>query len=747
MEQTKNHTAKPQLLIQIISIIVGAIALSTIVAIISTPLVGAIVSIVVAVIVIVILYAIMNRAISNSRHISDAHHRNNIKAIINEINRVEKAIGGTDWYARGDKTVVGDEGKTIIEGLNRVVDTVFNYLYNVPCVISVFDDKARFIYTNKLCQEQGFDPKIVLGKTVYEVSPDATTKLIVENAEKVVQIGKEIHFQASFTSPTGQELVEEHIDYPIKDAGGNVSSVIIVNFDVTDIVRMTRQAEKISIYQDVEAENIIAKLSEGLDKGFLQFRYEPEPHDKDTAVAASAYKKIGDTMQHVVAFIKGYIDEINDILSAIAVGNLTLTITREYLGDFDSIKHSVNSIVARLNETVVDISLVADGVSSGSTQLSQSSMNLSEGVSQQMLSMQEMTEGIGLVDEGAKGNSDNAQKAADLALTSRGNAEAGNSEMKKLLDAMEKINVSSTEISKIVSTIEGIAFQTNLLALNAAVEAARAGEHGKGFNVVAEEVRSLAGRSAEAAKQTVNLIQESIENVQDGKKAAIDTAESLEKIVQNVLDVSDVIHEIYESSAGQTGAIGNINNDLRQISRVVQASAATSEETAAAAEELDSQVAILKNKLSFFSTNLATLSVKKVWDATTSDRINAASLKNVQGDHKKFATGDVIIKEGDVSTDTMYFVLEGSVKVVKSYETLNEKLLAILKAGDLFGEMALFLKEPRTAYVVALSNVTVVEIHRSTLAQFMESSPEAANAIIETLCKRLKNVLADLESY
>jgi len=747
MEQTKNHTAKPKLLIQTISTIAGAIAISTIVAMLTTPLISTIISIVVGIIAIVLLYTMINRAILNISHVSNANNKNNITTLINEISRVEKSISTTDWYARGDKTVVEGEGQAIIEGFNRVVDTVFNYLDNVPCVICVFDDKARFIYSNKLCREQGFELKEVLGKTVHEVAPDDTTKLIVENVGKTVKAGKDIRFQASFISPTGQELIEEHINNPIKDDNGKVSSIIVVNFDVTSIVQMTKQAEKISIYQDIETENITTKLSEGLDKGVLQFIYKPKSHDADTATAASAYKRIGDTMQHAVAFIKEYVEEINDVLSAIAEGNLTSTITREYLGDFDSIKRSVNTIVARLNETVVDISLVADGVSSGSAQLSQSSMDLSEGVSQQMLSMQEMSEGISLIEMGAKGNSDNAQKATDLAQTSRRNAEAGNSEMKNLLGAMERINVSSNEISKIINTIEGIAFQTNLLALNAAVEAARAGEHGRGFSVVAEEVRTLAGRSAEAAKQTANLIQESIENVRDGKKAAIDTAASLEKIVQNILDVSDVINEIYESSAKQTGAIGGINNDLRQISQVVQASASTSEETAAAAEELDSQVAILKNKLSFFSTNLATLSIKRVWDATTSDHINANSLKNVSGKHIKFASGDVIVREGDANADTMYFVLEGSVKVIKGYGTLNKKPLATLKTGDLFGEMALFLKEPRSAHVVASSNATVVEIHRNTLMQFMESSPEAAYAIIETLCKRLKNVLADLETY
>jgi methyl-accepting chemotaxis protein len=216
--------------------------------------------------------------------------------------------------------------------------------------------------------------------------------------------------------------------------------------------------------------------------------------------------------------------------------------------------------------------------------------------------MQKVIEGINLVDAQAKCSSTSAQNAAKLAQVSKNNADLGNIEMQNLLEAMERITVSSNEISQIIKTIKSIAFQTNLLALNAAVEAAHAGEHGRGFGVVAEEVRALATRSTNAANETAKLIQESIDHIQYGKQAASDTATSLDKIVQNVADVSDVINEVLDSSSKQTAKISGINEDLLEINRVVETSAVTSEETAAAAEELDSQVVNLKNKLSFFST-------------------------------------------------------------------------------------------------------------------------------------------------
>jgi len=340
-----------------------------------------------------------------------------------------------------------------------------------------------------------------------------------------------------------------------------------------------------------EITNIMHKLQAGDFSHKVESQYE------------GVFNDMAETLNNTIGEIAIYIYELEDVLAGMANGDLQQKMEREYVGSFDLIRHSVNSIIERISETVTDISLVADSVSGGSTLLSQSSMDLALGVSQQMLSMQEVMGGIGVVDVQAKYNSDNARKAADLAKISKNNAETSDNYMKILLDDMERITASSGKISRIIKTIEEIAFQTNMLALNAAVEASRAGELGQGFGVVAEEVRSLATETTRAAHQTAQLIQESISDVQEGKQAAKDTATSLKKIVKNVADVSDVIAEILESSSKQTDKISGINDDLLQINRAVETSAVTSEETATAAEELDSQVVILKEKLSFFSTN------------------------------------------------------------------------------------------------------------------------------------------------
>jgi len=312
------------------------------------------------------------------------------------------------------------------------------------------------------------------------------------------------------------------------------------------------------------------------------------------------FNEIAMTCNATITELESYVVEIRNALSALAEGDLETQINRPYVGSFQLIKDSINVISAQLNKTMTDIAQVAEGVSHGSHLLTNSSAALSEGVHEQLVSLEELNASIADVDQQSKNNAENSQKASELAKTSRANAETGNNEMAQLLDAMQRITTSSDKIAEIIKTIESIAFQTNLLALNASVEAARAGEQGKGFSVVAEEVRSLAARSGEAAKQSEALIQESLESVREGMGRANDTASSLKKIVNNVVDVEEVIDKIYDASVMQTQAIHSIYDGVGQINNVVQNEATTSEETASAAEELNAQMEILKEKIEFF---------------------------------------------------------------------------------------------------------------------------------------------------
>jgi methyl-accepting chemotaxis protein len=253
-----------------------------------------------------------------------------------------------------------------------------------------------------------------------------------------------------------------------------------------------------------------------------------------------------------------------------------------------------------LNETMEQVRCSGEQVYSGSTQVSDSSHSLSQGTTQQAASIEEISSSLIEMASQTKNNAENANNANQLSYKAKEAAENGNQQMKEMVDAMAEINDSGQNISKIIKVIDEIAFQTNLLALNAAVEAARAGKHGKGFAVVAEEVRNLAARSANAAKETEELIEGSVDKTEKGSEIAKQTASSLEEIVNSINEVTILVDEIAIASKEQAQGISQINKGLNQVDQVTQQNTASAEESAAAAEELSSQSQELMGMLARF---------------------------------------------------------------------------------------------------------------------------------------------------
>nr|WP_320026131.1 methyl-accepting chemotaxis protein [uncultured Acetobacterium sp.] len=310
--------------------------------------------------------------------------------------------------------------------------------------------------------------------------------------------------------------------------------------------------------------------------------------------------KIKEDMNRTINFLKHYVEEITNTLQRIGEGDLSQEITTYYHGDFVDIKLAINGITTHLSKVMKEIDDAAGQVETGAIQISDGGQALSQGTTEQASSIQELTASIEEVAAETKRNAMHANDANALAIEVRTNAEVSNTQMAKMVTAMVEINESSSNISKIIKVIDDIAFQTNILALNAAVEAARAGQHGKGFAVVAEEVRSLAARSAEAAKETTGLIEGSIDKVEVGTKIADETAESLVEILNNIEKVTGLVGNIARASNDQASEIAQITKGIEQVSNVVQTNSATAEESAASSQELSGQAEMLKQMMSNF---------------------------------------------------------------------------------------------------------------------------------------------------
>jgi methyl-accepting chemotaxis protein len=284
-----------------------------------------------------------------------------------------------------------------------------------------------------------------------------------------------------------------------------------------------------------------------------------------------------------------------------AVTNRDLTVDIKTLGESDTIGLSLRGMVANLNEMFEEINLSAAQVSNGSQQIADGAQNLAQGATEQADSVEQLSASVAEVSSSVAEVTASAKSLAELAAGIRVKAEQGTGQMNEMMEAVREINDASRSINSVIKIIDDIAFQTNILALNAAVEAARAGQYGKGFAVVAEEVRSLAAKSAEAAKNTGSLIENSVAKAELGVAIAGRTNESLGEIVNGVVDSSKIIDEIALDTSKQSELMEQIDANIEQITQVVQMNTATAEESAAASEELSSQSAMLSGLIGRFS--------------------------------------------------------------------------------------------------------------------------------------------------
>ena len=305
-------------------------------------------------------------------------------------------------------------------------------------------------------------------------------------------------------------------------------------------------------------------------------------------------------LEQAYSHLRGYIGEIGERMQGLAEGDLSTESIYDFQGDFILIRDSVNGIVHNLNQTMSDVNDSTYQVSTVSKQIADGAQALAQGSTEQAAAVEQLSASISDVAEKTVANAEMANQAAALAAVIMSNAETGSMQMDEMMEAVSDINHASQSISKVIKVIDDIAFQTNILALNAAVEAARAGQHGKGFAVVAEEVRSLAAKSAEAARETGNMIQDSMEKAELGAKIAGKTAESLAEIVSGIGESTKIVTEIARFSEEQSASISQINTGIEQVTQVVHRNSATAEESAASAEEMSGLSGVLEDRISQF---------------------------------------------------------------------------------------------------------------------------------------------------
>lgn len=317
-----------------------------------------------------------------------------------------------------------------------------------------------------------------------------------------------------------------------------------------------------------------------------------------------------------------------ELAEAVANGDLTITITPR--SDKDQLGYALKKMVAKNQNALSNINESAYQVMTSSSQVASASEALAQGSTEQASAIEEITSSITDIAEKTKVNATNATEASELMHNAIDYVNRGNEQMEGMMSAMDDINKSSESISKIIKVIDDIAFQTNILALNAAVEAARAGDAGKGFAVVAEEVRNLAAKSAAAAAETAELIESSITKVEAGSKIADDTAQALVSITDGVTQSEKIVNNIAEASNYQATAVAQINQAINQVSQVVQTNSATSEECAAASEELSGQAIHMRDMLSIYNLGDAAKQVQTAVTENNQDKYESKNNPNEQ---------------------------------------------------------------------------------------------------------------------
>ena len=481
-------------------------------------------------------------------------------------NAAGKVVGGLEYVVD-----ISQEREALDQATEKS-----EYLDKIPTPVMGVDTEFNILFLNEAGGKVlGRPPRECLGEKCYDLFKTPHCNSSECRVARAIRQGG-VHTGDTTADLPGGKVPIRYTGTPLKNDRGEVIGGLEYVLDIT---------------REMQVTDGIRELVQAALEGHLDTR-------ADESGFQGNYLAIVKGVNQTLDAVLEPIHEAQTVLEQVAHKDLTARVTGDYKGDHAKIKHALNTAVENLDMGLSMVSMSASQVASAAEQISSGSQSLAQGTSEQASTLEEVGSSLQELNSQSDQSAGNAREVKDLSDGARQGTDQGVSSMERLSGAMEKIKASSDETAKIVRTIDEIAFQTNLLALNAAVEAARAGDAGKGFAVVAEEVRNLAMRSAEAAKNTAQLIEDSVTAAEGGVTLNGEVMTQLQEIQSKIIQVSEVMDEIAAGAQQQNEGVGQINTAMEQMNQVTQQTAANAEESSSASEELTSQAEELQSMVS-----------------------------------------------------------------------------------------------------------------------------------------------------
>ena len=510
---------------------------------------------------------------------------------------VFKIIAGGDYSSRLDIRRDDEIGK-VMQGLQTMqtrmgfelgeskkqADEISRTKMALDCVgtpVRIADVAGKVTYMNKALSEtlRRIEPQLKMQNPAFSVETFVGSSIGNLYADPQPALKR----LAVLTQTTTTEMV----------IGGRTYCVVTSPVFNAQTVRLGSVGEWRDRTDELTVEREVSDIVDAASRGDFERRLSVEGKE-------GFFKQLAEGINHLSEVTSTGLQDVATVLTAVAQGDLAQNIEADYQGLFGRLKNDTNATIARLREVIGQIQASTDAINTAAKEIASGNQDLSARTEQQASSLEETASSMEQLSSTVKQNADNARQANELAGSAQLVAEKGGAVVSQVVHTMSTIAQSSNKIADIIGVIDGIAFQTNILALNAAVEAARAGEQGRGFAVVATEVRSLAQRSAAAAKEIKELIADSVDKVENGNRQAEQAGKTMEQIVSSIKGVAKIMADISGASREQSAGIEQVSLAVSQMDEVTQQNAALVEQAAAAAESLEEQAQALAQAVSVF---------------------------------------------------------------------------------------------------------------------------------------------------